>query len=131
LAPIFTYDHCLSIRYANLYILKGYEAEGIALTSADNEPLDFLQSVLQREELAVVFKLEQGDMLFVNNRSILHGRTTFEDYPEPERKRHLIRMWLKNTTWNQPWSEPLIATRYCESVALHWSDWSNSSAVTN
>lgn len=123
LAPIFTYDNCLSIRYANLYILKGYEASGIPLTPADKEPIDFIQSVLQREELAVVFKLKRGDILFINNRSILHGRTTFEDYPEPERKRHLIRIWLKNTACRQLGPEPLVARRYYSSVALPLSDW--------
>jgi hypothetical protein len=25
---------------------------------------------------------------------ILHSRTEFEDYPEPERRRHMIRLWL-------------------------------------
>jgi hypothetical protein len=24
----------------------------------------------------------------------MHGRTEYEDYPEPERKRDLIRLWL-------------------------------------
>ena len=39
--------------------------------------------------------LKPAEMQFVNNRFILHSRTGFEDYPEPERRRHLIRMWLK------------------------------------
>jgi hypothetical protein len=25
---------------------------------------------------------------------MLHDRTAFEDWPEPERKRHLLRLWL-------------------------------------
>jgi hypothetical protein len=25
---------------------------------------------------------------------VLHDRTAFEDWPEPERKRHLLRLWL-------------------------------------
>jgi hypothetical protein len=34
-------------------------------------------------------------MLFVNNRWILHNRTAFEDHPEPERRRHYVRLWLQ------------------------------------
>ena len=35
-----------------------------------------------------------GDMQFVHNHTTLHDRTAFEDWPEPERKRHLLRLWL-------------------------------------
>ncbi|WP_254610110.1 MULTISPECIES: hypothetical protein [unclassified Bacillus (in: firmicutes)] len=33
-------------------------------------------------------------MQFVNNYIVLHSRTVYEDYEEPERKRHLLRLWL-------------------------------------
>jgi hypothetical protein len=35
-----------------------------------------------------------GDMQFVHNHQILHSRTDFENWPEPERQRHLLRLWL-------------------------------------
>ena len=38
--------------------------------------------------------LEPGDMQFVHNHTLLHDRTAFEDWPEPERRRHLLRLWL-------------------------------------
>ena len=41
------------------------------------------------------FALKPGDMYFINNRWILHNRTSFEDYPEMERRRHLVRLWLQ------------------------------------
>jgi isocitrate dehydrogenase kinase/phosphatase len=39
--------------------------------------------------------LRPGDMQFLNNHVIVHGRTAYEDYPEPGRRRDLIRQWLK------------------------------------
>jgi hypothetical protein len=30
----------------------------------------------------------------VSNHVVLHARTAYEDWPEPERKRHLLRLWL-------------------------------------
>jgi len=30
----------------------------------------------------------------VHNHTMLHDRTGFEDWPEPERRRHLLRLWL-------------------------------------
>jgi hypothetical protein len=33
-------------------------------------------------------------MQFVYNHSQLHDRTAFADWPEPGRRRHLLRLWL-------------------------------------
>jgi hypothetical protein len=33
-------------------------------------------------------------MQWVHNHTMLHDRTSYEDWPEPERKRHLLRLWL-------------------------------------
>jgi hypothetical protein len=33
----------------------------------------------------------------------MHGRTDYEDYPERERRRHLLRLWLRSErAQNQP-----------------------------
>ena len=34
-----------------------------------------------------------------NNRTLLHGRTGYEDWPDIERRRHLMRMWLEVPSW--------------------------------
>ncbi len=39
--------------------------------------------------------MEPGDIQFANNYTIFHSRTSFEDYDELERRRHLYRLWLK------------------------------------
>lgn len=35
-----------------------------------------------------------ADIAYLKNSAALHMRMAFEDHEEPERKRHLIRMWL-------------------------------------
>ena len=35
-----------------------------------------------------------GDMQFLHNHQILHSRNDFENWPEPVRHRHLLRLWL-------------------------------------
>jgi hypothetical protein len=42
------------------------------------------------------FHFEAGKMQLLNNRRIAHKRTGFRDWPEPERKRHLVRLWLRD-----------------------------------
>ena len=39
-------------------------------------------------------RLQPGDMQFVYNHSLLHDRTGFTDWPEAEKRRHLLRLWL-------------------------------------
>ena len=53
-------------------------------------------------------------MQLVNNYAIVHSRTPFEDFDEPDRKRHLLRLWLA-VPGSQPlpadWAEYFIDTR--------------------
>ena len=37
---------------------------------------------------------ESGDIQWLKNSVTLHARTEYEDFPEPARKRHLLRLWL-------------------------------------
>jgi hypothetical protein len=39
-------------------------------------------------------EFQPGDMQLVHNHTVLHDRTGFEDWDEPERRRHLLRLWL-------------------------------------
>lgn len=95
-APVFTYDGLLRMRYVAFYILKGHEVAGVPLAPDDLAPIEFIESLMTREELVVHFEMARGEMQFLNNRFILHSRAGFEDHPEPERKRHLMRLWLKS-----------------------------------
>jgi phosphoglycerate dehydrogenase-like enzyme len=41
------------------------------------------------------FTLQPGEMYFINNYTILHARTAFDDFEEEDRRRHLLRLWLE------------------------------------
>jgi hypothetical protein len=58
------------------------------------EAIDLFTSVAEEPDLRLDMALEVGDMQFVHNHTILHDRTAYEDWPEPERKRHLLRLWI-------------------------------------
>jgi alpha-ketoglutarate-dependent taurine dioxygenase len=85
----------LVIRYLRYWIEVGQEKAGLPLTAEQVRALDNLDRVAGQQELRVEFSLRPGEMLFINNRWILHNRTGFEDFPEPERKRHLVRLWVR------------------------------------
>ena len=62
------------------------------LTPVQREALKALQHL--SEDLSLKMDFRPGDMQFLHNHTVLHSRTVFEDFPEPERKRHLLRLWL-------------------------------------
>ena len=48
------------------------------------------------EEFAVDIEFKAGDIQFLANQVTLHSRRAFEDWPEPHRRRHLLRLWLRD-----------------------------------
>lgn len=64
------------------------------LTPQQDELLALVDQLAQDPTIHVRFPLERGDIIFINNYSVAHSRSAFEDHDEPERKRHLLRLWL-------------------------------------
>jgi hypothetical protein len=94
--PVLQWDgRELTFRYLRYWIEAGHQKAGQPLTAAQVRALDVLDDVLRRPDLRVEFHLGPGQMFFINNRWILHNRTAFEDYEEPQRRRHLVRLWLR------------------------------------
>ena len=85
----------LVCRYLRYWIEAGHEKAAQPLTASQNKALAAVDEVLRNPELSVEFGLRPGDMFFINNRWILHNRSAFEDYPETERRRHYVRLWLR------------------------------------
>ena len=56
--------------------------------------LDLFDSLAADPAIHLDMDLQAGDMQLCNNYTVLHSRTEFEDFPEPERRRHMIRLWL-------------------------------------
>ena len=85
----------LTVRYLYYYIQVGHERAGKKLTPDQKKALEIVEGLLSRTDFRVEFNLQPGQMLFTNNRWILHNRTAFEDHTDPERRRHYVRLWLR------------------------------------
>jgi hypothetical protein len=94
--PVFNYHEGLvSAIYQRQYIESARRFPGVApLTALQIEALDLLDQLANNSKLNLTMEMQAGDIQLVHNHTILHDRTAFEDYPEPERKRHLLRLWL-------------------------------------
>jgi len=74
-------------------IVKAQDIPGVpALTEAQKEALELFRTLAP--ELSVEIPFEQGDIFLLTNHVTLHSRGAFEDWAEPDRKRHLLRLWL-------------------------------------
>jgi len=94
--PVFNYHEGLvSAIYQRQYIESARRFPGVPpLTPVQIEALDLLDQLANDPKLNLMMELEPGDIQLVHNHTILHDRTAFEDYPELEHKRHLLRLWL-------------------------------------
>ena len=85
----------LSAIYARRYITSGQKfPEARRLTAAEIEALDMFDSLAEDPDIHLTMEFRPGDMQFLHNHTILHDRLSYEDWPEPEKKRHLLRLWL-------------------------------------
>ena len=94
--PVYNdYAGYLSAIYSGTYIKSAQRfPEARRLSAEDLEALEMLDTLANDSDLRLDMELRPGDMQFLHNHTILHDRTAFEDWPEPERKRHLLRLWL-------------------------------------
>ena len=104
LQPIFSWkDSLFACSYLRVLIDRAdADPDCPALTPQQREAIDFLDQVCEREDLQTRFTLKAGELLFLNNWTTLHRRTAFEDFKDPNKRRHLLRIWL-----SMPNSRPL------------------------
>ena len=99
--PVFgARDGVVSCRIVGNQIRAAAKHFGVELSPEEWRALDRFTEISGAEGIRLDMDLEVGDIQFCNNYTILHSRTEYEDFPEPERKRHMLRLWL---AMREPW----------------------------
>ncbi len=94
LAPYFSWRNGRMFARANSSLVrKGYEVAEVAIDSALEDALDAIDTVCAAEDLWYEAALQRGQIQYLNNHEVRHYRSAFEDYAEPDSKRHLYRLW--------------------------------------
>ena len=97
--PIFEYTNGrLKFKYQRELINSGHDKANQALSEKQIEALNFLDDVLKNDDKVLTYGLKEGDMMFSNNRWLIHDRTNFEDYEDEKLKRCLLRVWIRETS---------------------------------
>ena len=94
--PIFQYENNnLVFRYQRELIEAGYKKMNQSLTSIQKDALNALDRALANENFAVAYLMNPYDMMFSNNKWLIHDRNGFEDFDEENKKRVLLRTWIR------------------------------------
>jgi alpha-ketoglutarate-dependent taurine dioxygenase len=95
-APVFQWDgDRLTARPNAVYVRQGYDLAGLEPDQELNDALDALIEVAGDLDLWVETLMERGQLQYLNNRRVVHYRSAFVDYDEPERKRCMSRIWYR------------------------------------
>lgn len=101
--PVFsTCEGQVSCMYVRHMMTQGATASGRPLPADLQEALDYFDALATSERFALHFAFSEGDIMFVNNRTMLHARTEYEDHDDPEYKRDLLRLWLELPEGQRP-----------------------------
>ena len=95
--PLFEYDgERLSGRLSRYQVRNGHALAGVPLDAEGEAALEALDAVMNTPRVNREFFFERGQIQILDNRRMGHRRSGFRDFPEPERKRHLVRLWLRD-----------------------------------
>jgi hypothetical protein len=94
--PVFNPHNGLMITsYVRSAIRKAQRFDEVPRIAPElDEAMDLLDALAESPQLHLDMELQPGDVQFVCNHFILHSRTSYDDHPQPDRRRHLLRLWL-------------------------------------
>jgi alpha-ketoglutarate-dependent taurine dioxygenase len=95
-APVFENTGELKARFSAHQIGGGYVLRGEPIDRDGEAAIAAMLDIFEEDGLSVDFDLEPGQIQFVDNRALGHSRTAFIDNPDPGRRRHLVRLWLRD-----------------------------------
>lgn len=94
LAPYFSWrGDRLNARANSSLVRKGYEVANEEMDPVLAAALDAIDEICCSEEIWYEAPLERGQIQYLNNHEVGHYRSGFRDHPEPEKRRHLFRLW--------------------------------------
>jgi len=97
--PVFEFEGgVLSARYYEDYVVNGYRLAEAALDDEGREALEALRALVDDPAHWVEFRIEKGQLQYLNNRQFAHSRTAFTDTAAPGETggRHMLRLWNRD-----------------------------------
>ena len=97
--PIFEYENNnLIFRFQKELVEAGHEKMNQPLSTLQKESIEELNRILSNSDNAVTYRLQPYDLMFSNNKWLIHDRNGFIDFNEDNKKRRLVRTWIRDIT---------------------------------
>jgi len=97
-APFFTWHNDrLNARANTSLVRKGYEVAGVIIDEELTVALNTLDQVSAEPQFWYEAALEKGQIQYLNNSEVGHYRSEFVDFEADNKKRHLYRLWHRDT----------------------------------
>lgn len=94
--PVYRYyKGALSCVFNASTIKEAQRRMGALVPDAEMRAIDYMVELARSDTYRLDMAFAPGDLQILNNYTVMHWRTEFKDWPEPERKRLLLRLWLK------------------------------------
>jgi len=95
----------LSCRFIRERIEVAATKLGQPLSEAERAALDCIAAAVGDPSVHLDMDLALGDIQLINNDTVLHARTAFEDGEAANQRRHLLRLWLTFHGTRRPLAE--------------------------
>ena len=96
-APFFSLQgQELGVRVGPYQMKSAFEMGAAELDEETLAAMQAIDELFAQQSLIADFSMRPGQVQYLNNRVVAHGRTEFEDWEEQERKRHLLRIWMRD-----------------------------------
>ena len=67
---------------------------GVEISPRRRELIETFDAIGAEPEMRLDMELEEGDIQFISNHTVVHSRTAYVDHHDPAERRHLLRLWL-------------------------------------
>jgi len=96
--PVFAFrEGYFCARGVSTHLMKAQGLPGVPpLTETQKQAFAMFRELAP--ELSADLPFREGDLQILNNHVLVHSRRPYDDWPEPARKRHLFRLWLRDPT---------------------------------
>jgi len=122
--PVFSeHEGRIFVRFIPKYIYASQRhREAPRLAALAREALETVSAMANDPQFNVYMDLRPGEMQFINNYHVLHGRTAYADDPASGQKRHLKRLWLATRSLR---SRPSVFGKH----NAHWAEHRSVSRI--
>lgn len=93
--PIFSQtEKGFTFRYMRFWIETAFQKTLQEMPMELTKGLDATDAFFDEKSNNIQFRMERGDMLFINNRFLCHNRSAFENNTTTSQPRTLVRTWI-------------------------------------